>query len=128
MPDYGSITGYALTVDRPKNYLVVSQSDHLSCFNPADGSMEWTIDIQKNQQETTSGAQPKPAIWGDYVFFVAGNSTVKAVSLADGSEQWSYQLVSNTYASPIVGGNTLYIGTNTGVMYAFSPESMVPSP
>jgi len=45
-----------------------------------------------------------------------------AIDLETGTESWSFQLDTTAYSSPMIGGNTLYLGTMSGRFYAFSPE------
>lgn len=113
------VTGFALTQTRPEKRLIVTQSSKIYSIDPLNGNILWEKQIARNEMQQGTNRHPQPLIWGDYVFHVVGNNTLKAYSLADGQEKWSYE-ISTTYCSPIAGGKTLYIGNEAGNFYAFS--------
>ncbi|MBT9549134.1 MAG: PQQ-binding-like beta-propeller repeat protein [Candidatus Sericytochromatia bacterium] len=126
LPQNSDVLGFALTQQREKNDLIVALSDALFSLNLTNGEILWQVNFAKNSISPVNngGAQvPQPVIWGDYVFHVTGNNVLKAFELATGQETWSFTLDQETFSSPIVGGNSLYIGTGSGRVYALSPES-----
>ena len=125
LPGYndGPVTGMALTQYRSTNSLVVSQLAQLhalgpSLSNPIALKVRWSRRFNRNLM-TSNYKTPKPLIWGNYVFHVEEQNRLVAVSLADGSERWSYTLDAPTVSSPSVDGESLYIGDNNGNVYRF---------
>jgi outer membrane protein assembly factor BamB len=118
------ITGFALTTGRGRdNVLVVSQASALHQLNPQTGSVRWRYSFSR--ADPYESRTPQPAIWGGFVIHTvpaATTSKVVALSLADGSESWSYQLDAGSYSSPAVGGGWLYTADKDGTVYAFSGE------
>jgi len=119
----GEVLGLALTQNREHNALIVAQRDRLYRLDRDNGEILWEHSFAANQSfSARHKRRPQPIIWGDYVFHVSeGRRVLKALDLASGTEVWRFELDSSTDASPIAGGNTLYIGTESGRFYAFSP-------
>jgi outer membrane protein assembly factor BamB len=60
---------------------------------------------------------------------VSQDGTVFALSAADGSGLWSYDLGDTEgFASPAIADGRLYIGTTDGRLIAFSPASASATP
>ncbi len=119
LPQNGRVAGFALTQGRDPNHLIVSEQHVIYSMDLSNGSILWEHPIATNMDQFSRAS--KPAIWGDHVFQVVdGNSKLAALDLETGEESWSFQLDTTTYASPMVGGNTLYLGTLSGKLYAFS--------
>lgn len=121
LPNFGKIFGLALTQDRSPNTLVVAQRRHLHGLDPASGSIRWSYSHGTVARNGGTGRYPQPAIYGDHVFHVVDDDKLVAVSLSGGSEEWRTTLDATTYASPCVGGGTVYVATSNGTVYAFSP-------
>ena len=64
-----------------------------------------------------SSSAPGLAIAGDSVYAADLNGVIHAIGLADGKLQWKLDVgkqtkaIGNIYASPVVDGGRLYIGT-----------------
>lgn len=114
------VVGLSLTQERTINYLIVVQDDLIYCINPTNGNIIWANAIERNSSFEDNRRTPQPIIWGDYSFHISGNRTLKAYELSTGNEVWDFDLNGTVFASPIVNGNTLYIGTVEGTFYAFS--------
>lgn len=117
----GHVKGLALTQNRDTNTLIVSQRADLYALEPSTGSIIWRTTHSGNLIDGTTRNTPKPAIYGDFVFHVENGLELVARSLSSGSVAWSVELDAPTVSSPTVGGNTVYIATNSGAVYAFSP-------
>jgi outer membrane protein assembly factor BamB len=120
LPGYGAITSFALTSQRTEKVLIVTQRNKIYRLNPDNGSIVWEKEVLSNTAFSYNKKTPQALIWGDYIFSIEDNRVLKAYSISDGQEAWSYQLEGKVYGSPIAGGKTLYIGTSTGKFYAFS--------
>ena len=119
----GPVTGMALTQGRNPNTLVVSQLNTLYALGPTvldpwTFTIQWHFNFSDNSM-TENGKTPKPLVWGNYVFHVVDGNRLVALSLANGSEQWSYTLETKTVSSPSVDGESLYIADNEGNVYRF---------
>lgn len=122
LPNFGIVHGFALTQERSSNTLVVAQRGAMYGFDPATGTRQWTYSHARNPVHPRTRRTARPAIYGDYVFQVVGGSKLVAVSLSNGTEEWSASLSgSSTHSSPLVGGETVYVGDSSGTLYAFSP-------
>jgi outer membrane protein assembly factor BamB len=121
LPGSGQVWGLALTQDRSPNTLIVAQNADLYALEPPTGNIVWRIQHSGNHIDPTTRNTPKPAIYGDYVFGVEAGSDLVARKLGDGTEAWRVTLDAHTASSPTVGGETVYIATSTGTVYAFSP-------
>jgi len=125
LPGFGAgpVTGMALTQKRSTNTLVASQLNQLHALGPSFSDplrfeVQWSRTFSGNLM-VDSYKTPKPLIWGNYVFHVVEENRLVALSLADGSEQWSYTLAAPTVSSPSVDGESLYIADNSGNVYRF---------
>lgn len=118
------ITGFALTSGRgAANVLVASQPDALQALNPSTGHVRWRYSFPRGV--SVNQKTPQPAIWGDFVFHVvpgAGMSSLVALSLTNGTVEWSFDLDAGSYSSPAIAGDHIYIADNEGMVYAFSGE------
>lgn len=125
LPTIDRIYGFALTQNRTENVLIVSQLKNLFALDPKTGAIKWHLSYATNSVSSVNRKTPQPAIWGDFVIHVTGGNKLVAINLATGIEQWHYDLNGQTYSSPMIAGETVYIGTNSGIMYAFSPGECV---
>jgi outer membrane protein assembly factor BamB len=100
----------------PDGKLLVAGSDKgsLTAAGLDDGKVRWSFP-PRGGKLSFSGA----AISGGHVWFAAGDGLVRAVSLADGKESWSFRLGCRGTA-PIVGGNALFIAGEDGCVYALA--------
>ncbi len=119
----GEIKGMALSQNRPDNALIVAQADRLYRIDRETGAILWEHSFESNVAQNPANhlRVPQPIIWGDYVFHVTeGRKVLKALNLSTGEEAWRFELNAPTNASPIAGGKTLYLGTESGRFYAFT--------
>jgi outer membrane protein assembly factor BamB len=114
------VTGFALTQDHEENVVVVSRESDLYALNPKNGAILWRYPHASSSM--VNRKCPRPAIWGNYVFHVREGDKLVAISLANGREEWNAGLDASTLSSPTVGGKTVYIGTGSGSVYAFSQK------
>jgi len=112
------ITGFALTQNRRRNILVVSRESDLYALDAKNGAILWQYPYRSSSMANRKS--PRPAIWGNYAFHIREGDKLVAVSLQNGLEKWSAELDGATLSSPTVGGKTVYIGTSSGSVYAFS--------
>ncbi len=116
-----------------QNYLIVTVGADAGPANPykicsidkSNGHILWS----KNY--TSSEAGGNPVIWGDYVFNVENNHTLRAYRLTNGNDEWHYDFQNQAILSqPIIGDKTLYVvdglgftssTQNRSILYAFSP-------
>jgi len=69
-----------------------------------------------------------PSVAGDLVYFVASDDSVRAVSLADGSQRWASLLYTPTEGSPpAVSGEGVFVTDQSGTIYRFDPATGVES-
>ena len=132
LPDAWEITGFALTRERDPNILVVSQAgDRVYGLNPETGAQLWRFDCPSSM--SINQKTPRPIICGNHVFYASGgaispdptqvsSSRMYALSIADGSEQWAFDLDGPVFSSAMVEDGYLYIGTLSGSVYSFSPS------
>jgi outer membrane protein assembly factor BamB len=76
------------------------------------GTEVWSYD--------TGGPRVKgdPSVHNGTVFAVNNGGSVKALGLSDGSEIWTYEIGSDTRASPAIDGDKVYLGSRNGRIYA----------
>jgi len=125
LPVTQPVYGFALTQSRPENILIVSQLANLYALDPKTGTIQWHYSHPTNGVSSVNRRTPQPAIWGDYVIQVTDRNKLVAMNLANRTVGWTYDLDVETFASPMVAGGTVYIGTTSGSMYAFSPGRCV---
>ena len=114
----GPITGFALTQERSPNVLVASREEDLYALDAETGAVLWRYPFRSSS--LINRKSPRPAIWGNYVIHIKEGIKLVAISLEDGTESWSTELDAGTFSSPTVGGRSIYIGTSSGSVYAFS--------
>lgn len=121
LPASGTVYGFAITRDFEPNVLIAAQRNHIHALNADTGDVLWHHGHDSNPQDPTTRRTALPALYGDAVIHLEGGDRLVARSISDGAELWSADLDAQTMASPTVGGNTVYIGTSSGSLYAFSP-------
>jgi outer membrane protein assembly factor BamB len=84
-----------------------------------DGSEAW-----RYQPTGTVFDLGGPSVAGDLVYFVASDDSVRAASLADGSQQWASLLYTPTAGSPpAVNGEGVFVTDQSGTIYRFDPAT-----
>ncbi|MFB6194173.1 MAG: PQQ-binding-like beta-propeller repeat protein [Halobaculum sp.] len=123
LSEFGVVEGLALTQNRSTNTLVVAQRNAMYGLDPGSGSVRWTFSHVRNQnpRNVATRRTAQPAIYGDHVFQIVGGSELVALSLANGTREWGASIASDTHSSPLVGGNTVYVGDASGDVIAYSP-------
>lgn len=136
LSEFGIVVGVALTQGRrqnsptqnsatqsgtERNTLVVAQRGGMYGLDPNTGSVQWTYTHARNPQNSSTRRTAQPAIYGDHVFQIVGGSELVAVSLANGTREWGTSIGGPTHSSPLVGGDTVYVGDGNGDLIAFSP-------
>ncbi len=104
------------------NIYVGSSDGKLYSINASTGNAVWSF--------TANGKiDSSPAVADGVVYFGTntGNGTVYALSAITGSEIWRYSLnppsgsYYNIMSSPFIAGNRVFIGTDSGKVYCFTP-------
>jgi outer membrane protein assembly factor BamB len=83
----------------------------LYAFNIGTGNTVWSAALNGNVESC-------PVVAGDIVYAITTDGTLYALDTANGAQQWS-KAVGATDASPIVIGNTIYVGSENK-FYAFN--------
>lgn len=117
----GPVFGFAITRDREPNIVIAAQRNRITALNADTGAVLWHKASDTNPQDSKTRRISLPAVYGSSVVHVEGGDRLVARSVSDGSELWSADLDAETVSSPTVGGKTVYIGTSSGSVYAFSP-------
>jgi len=60
--------------------------------------------------------------WPTYQYDAVNSGATDATVSVEGNEKWRFDLLSSLEGSPVVGGGTVYAGTESGVLYALSPD------
>lgn len=116
----GEVFGMAVSQHpEGRNVVVVTQSGRIYGIDPVTGSESWRRDYSANATYSRGRISPRPAIAGHYVYHICHQKYLKVFDLFSGQELWSAD-VGNTFSSPTVGENTIYIGNNEGLLRAFS--------
>lgn len=101
--------------------VVLGVRDDLVCLNPADGQIQWRVDLAERfgSQRPMFGAVCSPLIDGDSVYIQGGGATLK-LSLLDGATIWrglADEEDDDAFSSPIIatldGVKQLIVQTRT---------------
>lgn len=99
---------------------VTSHSDNLSAFNISNGFRIW-------EQPVGSGTTPWVA--DKFIFIVSNKNELVALNRFDGRVKWVTELPfededeSAIFTGPILAGGSLYVVSNQGALYQFSPDN-----
>jgi outer membrane protein assembly factor BamB len=95
----------------------VASLTHLWVLDAASGHVIWTFKHGASGWPTTGS----PAILGNAVYIGLGTGTqLWALNLADGRVLWSFDTGDRITSSPLVQGNTVYIATWQGKIFALN--------
>ncbi len=86
----------------------------LYAINISDGKEAWRMDHQVSWVISSVSVKDSMVVTG-----TSDGRFVQAVSLHTGKQIWKYRTVSIVWSSPIICNNTIYIGSQEGVLYAF---------
>ncbi len=93
----------------------IAHSGRMGAFRLETGERLWVEDV--------SGTQT-PWVAGDYVFVLAGDTTLAAVSRKDGKARWKTALPSGqVWSGPVMGGGKLILVSSTGQLAQVSPQT-----
>jgi outer membrane protein assembly factor BamB len=96
-----------------------SRDAYLYALDVRDGSVLWTF-----EEGGTSWIITTSAVTSDRVFSArSGSGNIRAVDRENGTEIWNFQAGAYVYSSPVVVGNTLYIGQGDGDFSALDIDS-----
>jgi outer membrane protein assembly factor BamB len=68
------------------------------------------------------GVTSSATICGDLVWIGAGDGLLRALDLATGAPVWSHDFGAPVLAAPAPSGNTLFVATMDGHIYALASE------
>lgn len=93
----------------------IAHSGRMGAFSLDDGRRLWIEDV--------SGSQT-PWVAGDYVFVLAGDTTLAAVSRKDGKARWTTALPGGqVWSGPVMGGGRLIMVSSRGQLAQVSPQT-----
>ncbi|MGL4670223.1 MAG: PQQ-binding-like beta-propeller repeat protein [Methanobacteriaceae archaeon] len=124
----GDVT--ASLVLKNNTVFVASHSGHIYAYNVKDKKLEWKFNTESSIKST-------PIINGDNIYFGADNGKVYSLKVSDGSKNWESDIGGEIRSSPTIDtgssstinstnstvnevstSNTLFIGSNEGVLSA----------
>ncbi|MEA1985720.1 MAG: cobaltochelatase subunit CobN [Euryarchaeota archaeon] len=108
---YGSLSSPAISNGR---IYIGDKDKRLNCINATDGSEIWN--------QTLEGAcRSSPVVAGGMVYTAANSveGTIYCFDADDGTLKWSYDPGNYNMAQPSVSDGTLFVGSDTGYLYAF---------
>jgi outer membrane protein assembly factor BamB len=113
-PMAGSEDTVIVTV-RPES----SGAPFLLALHVADGAEVWRYDAPRAVLDLGG-----PSIAGDTVYVAGSDASLRAVSLADGTQRWASALYAPTLGSPpVVTDTAVYVTDQVGTVYAFDPAT-----
>jgi outer membrane protein assembly factor BamB len=96
-----------------------SRDASLYALDARDGSVVWTF-----EEGGTSWIITTAAVTADRVISArSGSGNIRAIDRATGTEVWNFQAGAYVYSSPVVVGNTIYIGQGDGDFSALDVDS-----
>ncbi len=109
---YGSLSSPAVSNGR---VYIGDKDKKINCINATDGSMIWT-------QTLVGACLSSPVVAGGMVYTAANSAegTVYCFDVDDGTLKWSYDAGDYVMAQPSISDGILFIGSDTGYLYAFS--------
>jgi outer membrane protein assembly factor BamB len=85
----------------------------------SDGSEAWRYEPPRSVTDVGG-----PSVGADAVYLVASDATVRALSIADGTQRWAAPLYTTTPGSPpVVNGNGVFVTDQLGTTYALDPAT-----
>lgn len=107
----GANIGAGFAIDGSTSWYVTT-SGKIVALSVTDGSVRWSKEVAGKIWST-------PAYSEGIVVFTCTNGSVYALDAKTGSEKWEYAGNSKV-ASPLIHGNTVYVGSNDGYFRAFN--------
>jgi outer membrane protein assembly factor BamB len=101
---YGSAASPVISGDRLILLRDVSNPFLLSIYLK-NGIVAWKTSLKSNPA-SNEGGQSVPCIYKDMIY-VHRNGEIVCFSLIDGSQKWSYKLITKGISSPIIAGNII---------------------
>jgi outer membrane protein assembly factor BamB len=77
-----------------------------------------TGDVQWEEEVSGGVESSDPAVVDGTVYVGGVSRDVWALDASDGSVQWQYETAGRVNSSPAVAGDTLYVGSDDGYLYA----------
>ncbi len=122
-PSSGDVRWRFEDPDRPQEYrssaavgvdriIVSSQNKHVDAINRATGEQMWRKTLRRR-------ADASPLIAGDDVWIASTAGLLLRLSIADGTEKWSFESRGKFMAAPAIIGNRLVIADDDGVVRCF---------
>ncbi len=101
--------------------LIVGQANEISAYD-LDGSptFKWSYQHERNHPIGENNRIPQPAVTDKYVIFITGNSALKILDIETGVEIWELPLPAETFASPMITTDSIYVGCSNGELVAYS--------
>ncbi|MCY3595703.1 MAG: PQQ-binding-like beta-propeller repeat protein [Bacteroidetes bacterium] len=97
--------------------IYVNTAGEVRRFEIDDGAVVWT-----HQIEGRARVHASPLVHHQLVIVVIDNGTVLALSLNDGSQQWSVDVGSPIYVAPEIYGEMLLVSTTRGSLFAMDVQ------
>jgi outer membrane protein assembly factor BamB len=78
-----------------------------------------TLDARTGNAVGTFSATTNPAFSGKTGFFLSGE-TLRSLDLGSGTIQWSFAGDGSLVSAPVVAGDTVYVASSSGIVYALN--------
>jgi len=108
----------AVRAHRLSDGMVLWETPQEGALLQFSGGVDWVrVDVEKRLPR---GAYSAPLVSGDRLLVCDCGGHCRCLSTKDGSELWRISVGSPILSAPVVSGNTLYLGTYDGTLYAFA--------
>lgn len=94
--------------------LVGCRDGVLYAVTKANGKESWRMDHQDSWVISSVAVKDSIVVTG-----TSDGHFVQAIHLETGKELWKYRTVSLVWSSPVIVNNTVYVGSDEGILYAF---------
>lgn len=92
--------------------------DGLMALDGATGATKWPVAFVASDRWIAA-----PLVVGTTVYAINNNGTLYALSLTDGSKQWSLKLGGEMWAQPATNGKLIFVNSLDHFMYAVDPAT-----
>lgn len=123
----------ALTMANGTVYCTHGTVGEISAVDASDGTKQWTFGTTGSLENASDITEEfsRPTVADGTVYLGSQNTesnsnrdaNVYAIDAANGTEQWTVAANGAVRASPVVAGNTVYIGTTRNTLYALNAST-----